>query len=132
MVNLAGEPIAEQRWTAAHRQLLRSSRIDTTRNLVAAIGAAASPPQVLVNGSAVGFYGNSSGASFTEASPGANDFLGQLCQDWEAAAAALPASCRLVLVRTGIVLAPGGGALGKMLPIFGPASAGRWVRAASG
>jgi uncharacterized protein (TIGR01777 family) len=133
VVNLAGEPIAEQRWTAAHRQLLRTSRIDTTRHLVAAIGAAATPPQVLVNGSAVGFYGNCSEARFTEARPGANDFLGQLCQDWEAAAAALPASCRLVLVRTGIVLAPGGGALGKMLPIFragfgGPVGSGRqWM-----
>jgi uncharacterized protein (TIGR01777 family) len=133
VVNLAGEPIAEQRWTPAHRQLLRDSRINTTKLLAAAISAAKTPPQVLLSGSAVGFYGNSSQTSFTETSPNADDFLGRLCREWEQAAAEIPDSCRLVVVRTGIVLAADGGALGKMLPIFragfgGPIGTGRqWM-----
>ena len=136
VVNLAGEPIAEQRWTPAQCELLRSSRINTTKFLAAAITTAASTnasPKVLISGSAVGFYGSSLVESFTETSPNATDFLGELCLEWEQAAAAIPASCRLVVLRTGIVLAADGGALGKMLPIFragfgGPIGSGRqWM-----
>ena len=133
VVNLAGEPIAEQRWTPSQCALLRSSRINTTKMLAAAISASPTPPQVLLSGSAVGFYGNSPSAVFNEASPAAADFLGQLCSEWEAEAAAIPSSCRLVVLRTGIVLAADGGALGKMLPIFragfgGPIGSGRqWM-----
>jgi uncharacterized protein (TIGR01777 family) len=133
VVNLAGEPIAEQRWTPAHLQLLRASRITTTRLLVAAMAELSQPPAVLVNGSAVGYYGTSEEASFRETTPAGADLLGQLCQDWEAAALEAPSPCRVVILRIGIVLGPDGGALGKMLPVFragfgGPVGSGRqWM-----
>ena len=118
VVNLAGEPIAEKRWTPAHLEVLHRSRIDTTRHLVAAINTSPTPPQVLVSASAVGFYGTSETASFNEDSPAGVDVLGKLCAQWEAAAQEVNPSTRLVITRIGIVLAADGGALGKMLPIF--------------
>jgi len=133
VVNLAGEPIAEQRWTAAHLQLLHDSRIATTQHLASAMQALDQPPSVLVNASAVGFYGTSDEATFVESSPVGNDVLGRLCSGWEAAASARPEGTRLVVVRIGIVLAADGGALGKMLPVFragfgGPIGSGRqWM-----
>lgn len=133
VVNLAGEPIAEQRWTPAHRQKLLDSRLETTRLLVEAMARLPQPPQVLVNASAIGYYGTSLEACFDEASPAAEDFLGQLCARWEHAAVAAPSPCRVVILRLGIVLGPDGGALGKMLPVFragfgGPVGSGRqWM-----
>ena len=133
VVNLAGEPIAEKRWTPSHLELLHRSRIDTTRHLVAAINASATPPQVLVSASAVGFYGTSETASFNEDSPAGTDVLGKLCSQWEAAAQEVNPGTRLVITRIGIVLAADGGALGKMLPIFragfgGPIGSGQqWM-----
>jgi uncharacterized protein (TIGR01777 family) len=133
VVNLAGEPIAEKRWTASHRQLLLDSRLQTTRLLVEAMGRLPQPPQVLVNASAVGYYGTSFEAQFEESSPAGDDFLSQLCQRWEEAAAAVPSRCRVVILRLGIVLGPDGGALGRMLPVFqaalgGPIGSGRqWM-----
>ncbi len=133
VVNLAGEPIAEQRWTPDHCQKLESSRLDTTRALVQAMGQLKVPPRVLLNASAVGYYGTSPDGYFTEKSPCGDDFLAHLCERWEAAAAAKPAATRLVVVRIGIVLGPDGGALGKMLPVFrlgfgGPLGSGRqWM-----
>ena len=120
VVNLAGEPIAEKRWTPAHRQLLRDSRIHTTAALVAALAALpeGERPGVLINGSAVGYYGTSDQARFEESSPAGDDVLGHLCADWEAAARAAEPLCRVVILRIGIVLAADGGALGKMLPVF--------------
>jgi uncharacterized protein (TIGR01777 family) len=91
------------------------------------------PPGVLVNGSAVGFFGTDLEARFTEDSAGADDVLGRLCRAWEDAADAAPAPCRVVKLRIGIVLGPDGGALGKMLPVFrsgfgGPLGSGRqWM-----
>jgi len=138
VINLAGEPIAEKRWTAAQRQLLFDSRVATTGHLVAALSAlAAQPgqprPGVLINGSAIGFYGTSLSACFGEASPAGSDLLGRLCAAWEAEAQKVAGLCRLVILRTGIVLAADGGALGKMLPIFragfgGPIGSGQqWM-----
>ena len=118
VVNLAGEPIAEKRWTASHRQTLETSRLNTTRLLVEAIKALDTPPSVLVNASAIGFYGSSSTERFVESSAAGDDFLASLCQRWEAAAEAVPAATRQVTVRIGIVLEADGGALGKMLPVF--------------
>ena len=133
VVNLVGEPIAERRWTPEHRQRLRDSRVRSTELLVEAMRRLPHPPAVLVSGSAVGYYGTSSDARFEESAPAGADFLGQLCRNWEAAAKALPTGCRLVILRLGIVLGPGGGALGKMLPVFragfgGPVGSGRqWM-----
>ena len=135
VINLAGEPIAEQRWTPAHRQLLRDSRIRTTEALVAAIAAlpAQSRPAVLISGSAVGYYGTSATARFEESSPAGGDLLAELCTAWEAEARRAEPLCRVVILRIGIVLAADGGALGKMLPVFrlgfgGPIGDGRqWM-----
>lgn len=120
VVNLAGEPIAEKRWTPQHLQLLSSSRIDTTRALVAAMAALpeAQRPGVLINGSAIGYYGTSTTQRFVESSPAGGDVLGGLCAAWEAEARAAEAFCRVVILRIGIVLGGDGGALGKMLPVF--------------
>jgi len=133
VVNLAGEPIAERRWSEAQLQILRSSRLSTTASLVAAMAALPQPPSVLVNASAVGFYGTSEAARFCESSGPGDDFLAALCRDWEQQAQAAPAGCRVVILRIGIVLGPDGGALGRMLPVFragfgGPIGSGQqWM-----
>lgn len=133
VVNLTGEPIADQRWTPAYRQRLLDSRLVTSEQLVRAMVALASPPKVLVSGSAVGYYGTSLEACFSEASPPGDDFLARLCARWEAAVQAAPEACRVVVLRLGIVIGPDGGALGKMLPAFragfgGPVGSGQqWM-----
>jgi uncharacterized protein (TIGR01777 family) len=133
VVNLAGEPIAERRWSEAQRQILRSSRLSTTASLVAAMAALPQPPSVLVNASAVGFYGTSEAERFGESSCAGDDFLAALCLDWEQQAQAAPAACRVVILRIGIVLGPDGGAMGRMLPVFrsgfgGPIGSGQqWM-----
>ncbi|SAY39306.1 TIGR01777 family oxidoreductase [Candidatus Synechococcus spongiarum] len=133
VINLAGEPIAEKRWTADHKTLLQQSRIATTRNLVEPIAAADPGPQVLISGSAVGYYGTSDAGEFSEGSACGADFLAHLCQAWEAATQRVQHHCRVVVLRIGIVLGPDGGALGKMLPVFrlgvgGPVGSGRqWM-----
>ncbi len=133
VVNLVGEPIAEKRWTSQHLAKLRFSRLSTTTALVAAMDKLRVPPKVLVNASAVGYYGTSADESFTESSKCGEDFLADLCRSWEAAAAAKPSRTRLLLIRIGIVLEADGGALGKMLPVFragfgGPLGNGRqWM-----
>ena len=133
VINLAGEPIAEKRWTAEYKKLLQDSRLATTRNLVEAIAAADPGPQVLISGSAVGYYGTSDAGEFSEVSACGADFLAHLCQAWEGAAQRAQHRCRVVVLRIGIVLGPDGGALGKMLPVFrlgvgGPVGSGRqWM-----
>lgn len=133
VVNLAGEPIAEKRWTEAHQRLLMDSRVRTTEALAAAMAPLRQPPRVLVQASAVGYYGTSASAVFREDSPAGSDFLAQVCQRWEAAAAKVPSGVRLVTLRIGIVLGPDGGALAKMLPVFrlgfgGPIGSGQqWM-----
>lgn len=118
VVNLAGENIAGGRWTAARKAAILSSRIDATRTLATAIRAAAFPPRVLVNASAVGIYGESAEPVDEDAAYGAG-FLAQVCRDWEreASAAAGP-EVRVVCVRLGVVLDAAGGALARMLPVF--------------
>lgn len=130
VVNLAGEPIAEQRWTSAHKQTILNSRKLSTQRLVDAIAQANPKPQVLVSGSAIGYYGTSETATFDETSPAGNDFLSELCRAWETEAQRVKdLGVRLVIIRTGIVLGPGG-ALAKMLPPFklfagGPIGSGK-------
>lgn len=116
VVHLAGEPIT-QRWTAAARARIRTSRIESTRALVRAM--AGSAPQVLVSASAIGYYGSREDEILTENSPPAHDFLGQICVEWEReASAALDLGVRVACLRIGVVLGPGGGALEKMLLPF--------------
>ncbi|MEG4811403.1 TIGR01777 family oxidoreductase [Microcoleus sp. F8-D3] len=118
VVNLAGVPIAEERWTQARQQAILDSRKLTTAKLVEAIVNANPRPSVLVSASAIGYYGTSETAEFDETSLAGNDFLAAVCKDWEAAAQpAKNAGTRLAILRLGIVLGMGG-ALAKMLPPF--------------
>lgn len=129
VVNLAGEPLAE-RWTKEKKQAIMNSRKQVTEKIVEAIAQAEDKPQVLVSGSAVGYYGTSETATFDESSESGDDFLARVCQEWEAAAQPVTEyGVRLVILRIGIVLAKGG-ALGKMIGPFqmfagGPIGSGR-------
>jgi len=118
VINLAGEPIAEKRWTEDHCKEITNSRIETTKNLIKNLSNLKKPPKVLINASAIGFYGSHPQTKFNEESIPGDDFLANLCKEWEAIAKNKPRPSRLVIVRIGIVLAKDGGALGKMLPIF--------------
>lgn len=130
VVNLAGEPIGEGRWTPERKQEILNSRKLGTQKIVEAITNANSKPTVLINASAIGYYGTSETASFDETSPSGNDFLAQVCQAWEAEARKVKdAGVRLVILRFGVILG-NGGALGKMIPPFklfagGPIGSGR-------
>ena len=118
VVNLAGVPIAEERWTAARQQAILDSRKLTTAKLAEAIANANPRPSVLVSASAIGYYGTSETAEFEENSSAGDDFLAAVCKEWEAAAQPVKnAGTRLVILRLGIVLGMGG-ALAKMLPAF--------------
>ena len=130
VVNLAGAPIAEGRWTPERKQEILESRQIGTRRMVEAIANADPKPSVLVNSSAIGYYGTSETTTFDEASAPGDDFLAQVCQAWEAEGQKVKDSeTRIVILRTGIVLGMGG-ALAKMLPPFqlfagGPIGSGR-------
>lgn len=112
-VNLAGEGIADKRWTAARKDALVRSRLAATASLAKAVGALPTPPRVFASASGVGYYGPCGDERITEAAPAGSDFLGQLAAQWEAAAAPAAASTRVVLLRTGLVLGDEG-ALAKM------------------
>jgi uncharacterized protein (TIGR01777 family) len=117
--NLAGEPVAEGRWTDEKKRRIRDSRILGTRNLVASLGAMEKRPRVLVSASAVGYYGDRGDEELDERSAPGHGFLAEVCVDWEREAnAAVEFGIRVVCVRIGIVLAPGGGALARMLTPF--------------
>jgi uncharacterized protein len=134
VINLAGEPIAEKKWTATQRRRLEKSRVDATQVLVQGCAKAQQKPKFLINASAVGYYGPHGDEIVTEETPAGGDFLSQLCRNWEAEAKqAERLGMRVVLLRTGIVLGPGGGALEKMVPAFkwfggGPLGSGKqWM-----
>ena len=134
VINLAGEPIAKKRWTVKQKHQLRLSRIDTTVGLVRAIAKAKQKPKCLLNASAVGYYGPCGNEAVGEEAPAGTDFLAALCRDWEnEAMKAEKLGVRVIRLRTGIVLGPGGGALAKMAPPFkffvgGPLGSGKqWM-----
>ncbi len=119
VVHLAGENLAGSRWTPAKKKAIRRSRVAGTRVLVDALNQLRRPPRVLVSASAIGYYGNRGNERVTEASPPGRGFLPDLCREWEAEAAkAKRSGVRVVLLRTGLVLSPAGGALGSMLLPF--------------
>jgi hypothetical protein len=119
VVNLAGAPIGDGRWTAERKATLRSSRIDSTRALVNALGKMNARPRVLVSASAIGIYGNRGDELLTEESKLGGDFLAGVAQEWEAEALkAQTLGIRVVLARFGIVLAREGGALTKIVMPF--------------
>ena len=119
VINLAGEPIVDARWTAQRKQALWDSRISLTEHLVQRIAAAQHKPGVLLSGSAVGYYGNCGDAELDESAASGKDFAARLCEDWEKAARdAEIFGVRVCLLRTGLVLSRRGGLLGRMLLSF--------------
>ncbi len=134
VINLAGEPIAARRWTESQKQRIRSSRIEATQSIVDAIAKAQGKPSFLLNGSAVGYYGPRGDELVTEETAPGNGFLSSVCRAWEEEAAkAEVLRVRVIRLRTGIVLGPGGGALAKMVLPFkffigGPPGSGtQWM-----
>jgi hypothetical protein len=117
--HLAGESIFHGRWNAAKKDRIRASRVDHTRHLVDLIAGANNRPATLICSSAVGYYGSRGDELLTERSTAGNDFLAQVCRDWEhEALRAEESGVRVVLIRTGVVLGKNGGALAQMLPPF--------------
>jgi uncharacterized protein (TIGR01777 family) len=135
VVHLAGQPLAERRWTPERWERIRASRVDTTARLARAMAAAATRPRVLVSASAVGIYGmRRDDVVCDEATPPGDDVVAQLCVAWEAAAEpARAAGVRVVHPRIGIALGEGGGALARMVTAFrwfvgGPVGGGaQWL-----
>lgn len=137
VVNLTGEPIAAKRWTPSQKERILKSRVDATKAIVSAIEKVKNKPAVLINASAVGYYGNVEKGDVTESHPKGSDFLAGVCEKWEQEAlAAEKHGVRVVVLRIGIVLAKNGGALSKMIPPFkmfagGPLGSGKqwfpWV-----
>ncbi|QIZ36632.1 TIGR01777 family oxidoreductase [Saccharopolyspora sp. ASAGF58] len=124
VVNLCGAGIGDKRWTPERKRLLVHSRVRPTQVLAEAVAAKGVP--VLANGSAVGFYGDTGSKPVTETSAPGTDFLAGLCRQWEAATgAAAQAGARVVLLRSGLVLAPSGGLLGQLRPLFSLLLGGR-------
>ena len=134
VINLAGAPIADGRWTSARKRLLTESRVQLTRCLVEAIPQRSAKPRVLISASGIGYYGPNDDVVLTETAPRGEGFLADLCVEWERAAGrASEFGTRVVLLRTGMVLEGDGGALPKMLLPFrlfvgGPIMPGtQWV-----
>jgi uncharacterized protein (TIGR01777 family) len=126
VVNLAGASIADGRWSAERKAVLRSSRVDTTRALVNALGKMNAKPAVLVSASAIGYYGNRGDEVLTEESAAGTEFLADLAREWEAEALKAEAlRIRVVLARFGIILARHGGALPQMMMPFYVFAGGR-------
>jgi hypothetical protein len=134
IVNLAGEPIAAGRWSAARKRRILESRVDATRTLVAAAAAAGRRPAVFVSASAVGYYGLHGDEPLDEEAGPGEGFLADVCRAWEREAEAAEAlGMRVVRLRLGVVLAGDGGALARMVPAFrafvgGPLGSGtQWM-----
>jgi uncharacterized protein len=126
VVHLAGESIAEGRWTVSKKRRIMDSRKKGTRLLAETIAGLTTPPRVMVSASAVGYYGDRADEVLREDSRPGSDFLAEVCKVWEAAAdPAREAGIRVVHTRFGIVLSLEGGALGTMLPIFKLGGGGR-------
>jgi uncharacterized protein (TIGR01777 family) len=118
VVNLAGASVAE-RWTDAQKRAINSTRVDLPHAFLSALERFEQRPTAYVSASAIGYYGTSRTATFTETSPTGDDFLARVCAAWEAEAMRARAlGMRVAIVRTGIVLGTDGGALAKLLPLF--------------
>ncbi|NJD30818.1 MAG: TIGR01777 family protein [Gammaproteobacteria bacterium] len=126
VINLAGAPIGDARWTDARKKLLLESRVATTARLVEWMGSAARPPGVLVSASAVGYYGEQGDRPITEDTAPTPGFTHELCAAWEREAGKATAlGVRVCTMRIGVVLDRDGGALAKMLPAFRAGAGGR-------
>ncbi|MEU3795008.1 TIGR01777 family oxidoreductase [Streptomyces fructofermentans] len=119
VVNLAGAGIGDRRWTDAHKRAIRDSRVLGTAALAEAAASLDRPPRVFLNGSAIGFYGDTGARAVDEDAPPGDGFLPSVCVEWEeATAAAEEAGIRTVFARTGLVVAARGGAWGRLFPLF--------------
>lgn len=134
VINLAGEPIVDKRWSEARKRELRASRIALTRSLVSFLGRCDKPAPVLISASAIGYYGDQGDRPLDEEADAVNDFAHQLCRDWEREALNAEAfGTRVCMLRIGLVLGRGGGFLQKMAPLFrlglgGPLGSGeQWM-----
>jgi len=126
VVNLAGAGVGDHRWTNAYKQVLWDSRISGTRTLSEALASLDPRPRALVSASAIGYYGDTGDRAAGEDAPAGDSFLARLCVAWEAAAdPARAAGVRVTHPRTGLVVAAGGGAWGRLVPIFRLGAGGR-------
>ncbi|MFD9463665.1 TIGR01777 family oxidoreductase [Streptomyces sp. NPDC060027] len=126
VVNLAGAPVAARPWTATYKRKIRDSRVLGTATLAEAVASLDEPPRVFVNGSAIGFYGDTGGRAVDESAPPGDGFLPSVCVEWEEATApAQEAGVRTVLPRTGLVVSREGGAWAKLFPLFRAGVGGR-------
>ena len=112
---LAGAGVGDKRWSAAYRSQILNSRLLGTTTIAAACEKL--QPEVFISASAIGYYGETGNRSVTETDRGGDDFLSIVCREWEAVADLAP-SVRTIKLRTGLVLDPTGGALGRMIPLF--------------
>ena len=119
VVHLAGVGVGDHRWTEAHKQAIRESRVSGTTLIAETIAGLDRPPRVLISASAIGFYGETGDRVVTEADPSGSGFLAGVVRDWEQSAEpARAAGIRVVHPRTGLVVAGRGGAWGRMFPLF--------------
>ena len=119
VIHLAGESLANGRWSEQKMKEIRASRVDATQKLAEWLAELPAPPKIFLSASAIGLYGTKADRWLIETSPNAGDFLGQLSADWERATQPLErAGSRVVNMRIGVVLSPNGGALAKLLPFF--------------
>ncbi len=126
VVNLAGAPVGDHRWTQSYKRVIRQSRVDSTDTIARAIAAMDQPPRVLVSASAIGFYGDTADREVDESSPQGEGFLADVVGEWEAAAdPARAAGIRVVHARSGLVVSGRGGAWGRMFPLFRAGIGGR-------
>ncbi|WP_033284187.1 TIGR01777 family oxidoreductase [Streptomyces sp. NRRL F-525] len=127
VVNLAGAGVGDHRWTDAYKKQVRDSRVLGTSALAEAVAALDRPPRVWVNGSAIGFYGETGDRAVDESAPPGDGFLPSLCVEWEEATAPVQeAGVRTVFARTGLVVAPEGGAWAKLFPLYKAGLGGRF------
>lgn len=126
VVHLAGAGVGDQRWNEAWKREIRDSRVLGTAALAEAVASLDVPPEVLVSGSAIGYYGDTGNRAVDEDAPPGTGFMADVCVEWEeAAAAAVEAGVRTVYARTGLVVAREGGAWGRLFPLFRAGLGGR-------
>ncbi|MFF5272521.1 TIGR01777 family oxidoreductase [Streptomyces sp. NPDC000133] len=126
VVHLAGAGVGDHRWTEAYKQEIRDSRVLGTEAIAQAVGSLDVPPQVLLSGSAIGYYGDTGDRAVDESAPPGEGFLPSVCVEWEAVAApAEEAGVRTVFARTGLVVGREGGAWGRLFPLFRAGLGGR-------
>ncbi|MFG2448740.1 TIGR01777 family oxidoreductase [Streptomyces sp. NPDC048512] len=126
VVNLAGAGVASRPWTESYKKQIRDSRVLGTATLAEAVASLDEPPRVFVNGSAIGFYGDTGSRAVDESAPPGDGFLSSVCVEWEEATApAQEAGVRTVLPRTGLVVSRAGGAWAKLFPLFKAGLGGR-------